>query len=652
MMAIGLTFLLIMQYMFPPAPPPEAPAAAPADSPAAPVQTAGAAPEVAEEARNFEPQGDFTVTVKVGNEGVNANGYEATFSSVGGGLSTYRLLGYFRVPMDASPENRIILLNRMAPGRDSLRVEEVVSGAAATRRVNNLRTARYELVEIPEGASVSPEPPAGVRRGRDLVFRTVAGEWELLRTYRFPGEGSDVADFTVGMNVEWRNISNASQALNYTLVGPAGLVSDDDSVQFSVIDFLTGRQPSPASDSVEIERKPIRELVDVRNMADRDNRAALAWVGAKNRFFTAVMTAQSSALTTSNGAVRRLFAGDHAYIPDAKDILDNLKHQPTVTTGSGAVPAFEEISLDVKPGQIEAGGTYTASYMLYAGPAADSFLAQADPRLDGVVHYSWSYLNTISRWMFMLLTFLDGILGNYGLAIIAMTIIIKMILHPLNRKSFISMNKMSKLTPMMKEIQKKYANDRQKMQLEMNKFYKNHGVSMAGGCLPMFLQLPIFLALYGAFSQGFSMRHAPFIPPWIKDLSNPDSILDLGFNIPLLNSSHLSLLPILYFVLNYIQMSMQPKPTDPQQAQQQKIMKFMPLMFVFIFYSMPAGLVLYFTVSALCGVAESTYMRKVVLPKLGLGDSPEAAETAAASVQAGTGAAAVPSDAKKKKKRK
>lgn len=648
MMAIGLTIMLIMQYVLPvPEPPPmvEQSFAPPAPQTAPAAGAAG----IPEGAKNFRPDGDYTVLVRAGEEGAGAHGYEASFSSVGGGLVSYRLLGYFRQPQDASPDNRVILLDRYLEGRESLRVDSVRYGADRGSVTDTaMGRTRYELVEIPAGAAVEPEPPAGVKRGENLVFRTVVGDWELVRTYRFPKAGSG-ADFTIDFDMEWRNIGDGARLLNYTLVGPAGLVPDDDSPQFGIINFLTARQPSAGDAGVEIERAALQELVGSRPMSSRDNRAGLAFVGAKNRFFTALMTVSSESLTESNGATRWLYAADPKYLPAAPDILNNFKYQPNVTTTAGETPVVSEVNLAVEPGAVPQGGTYRASYRLYAGPAVDELLVHADPRFEGVVSYTWHYFDFISRWLVKFLTFLDEILGNYGLAIIAMTVIIKLILHPLNRKSFVSMNKMSTLAPKMKELQKKYASDKVKLQQEMSKLYKSNGVSMAGGCLPVFLQLPIFLALYGAFSQGFSMRHAPFLSPWIKDLSKPDSVYDLGFTIPILNSGHISILPILYFVLQYIQMSLQPKPNDPQQAQQQKIMKFMPLFFVFIFYAMPAGLVLYFTVSALCGVIESTWMRKVVLPKLGLGGTPAAMETAAKTAQAGAGAAVVPT---KKKKRK
>ena len=654
MMALGLTLFVLMEFMFPKpktAAPVPATNTAHADRRAAVTAPAAVAADVPAEAREFNPAGDYQIVVTVGEEGPGKHGYQATFSTVGGGLSSYSLLGFYRVPQDESPENRVLLLDRLEQGHDSLRVDNVSYGPALSSLVRTpMNTARYELVEIPASAVVTPEPE-GVVVGDKLVMRTIVGTWEILRTYRF-----NSADFTMEFDVEWKNIAGAANFLNYSLVGPAGIIPDDDTSQFSVINFLSARQPNPNSVTVEVERNPLPNLVKAEGRIARDNRANLAWIGAKNRFFTTIMTTSSATLTDSNGAARLLYISDSRMLPGAKDIRENLKTQPelpVVREGRDpeTVPLIGETSLTVEPGLVNPGETYKGSYKLYAGPAVDEYMEKADSRLHGVLSYTISYLDFISRWLVKLLNILNGVFHNYGIAIIAVTIIIKALLHPLNRKSFISMNKMSKLAPKMKEIQQKYSSDRVKMQQEMSKFYKENGVSMAGGCLPIFLQLPIFFALYGAFSQGFSMRHAPFLSPWIKDLSKPDMIADFGWKIPLLNSSYLSLLPILYLVLQFFQMSMQPKPSDPQQAQQQKMMKYMPIIFVFFFYAMPAGLVLYFTVSALTGVLESWYMRKVVLPKLGLGDTPAAAQAAAASAAPGAGAAIVPSESKKKKKK-
>ena len=303
----------------------------------------------------------------------------------------------------------------------------------------------------------------------------------------------------------------------------------------------------------------------------------------------------------------------------------------------------------VNAGSIPSGSSYKAGYSFYGGPAADSLLHAADQRFAKVISYTVSWFDFISRWLVQLLNFLDRILGNYGLAIIAVTILIKSLTHPLNRKSFISMQKMQKLAPQLKELQKKYGGDKMRVQQEMARLYKENGVNMAGGCLPMFLQLPIFFALYGAFSQGFSIRHASFIPGWINDLSQPDSVHDLGWTVPVLNFQHISLLPVIYLALQIVQMGMQPKSTDPQQAQQQKMMKFMPVAFFFFFYAMPAGLVLYFTVSSLYGVAESWWLRKVLMPRLGLADDSAGKAEAAAGVKSGAGIIAAVDKRKKRR---
>ncbi|MCC8115735.1 MAG: hypothetical protein LIP18_01005, partial [Planctomycetes bacterium] len=183
--------------------------------------------------------------------------------------------------------------------------------------------------------------------------------------YTFPGHGGG-ADFTVNLALEWRNLSESNQILSYDLVGPAGLIADDDSAQFSAINILTARQPSPASASVEMEQKLINDLTKVRYMADKDNRANLAWVGSKNRFFVATMSTDASALTESDGATRLLFPGSPAYMPTEPDVIANLKHQPVVTTNVGDVTAFSEVSLTVEAGVVRTGESYRANYLLYA----------------------------------------------------------------------------------------------------------------------------------------------------------------------------------------------------------------------------------------------------------------------------------------------
>ncbi len=655
--ALGLTFMAIMMWINPP--PPVTPVS-PEKSGPAPVVSSGptqaaVAPAAAGEddpaLSEFNPTKEYEVVVRVGDAEPGGNGYEASFSSVGAALGAYRLLGYYRLPKkEQTPGDEVILLDHLANGRDSLRID-VASFGPSRQNLTTLGfgALNYELLEVPEFAEVSPEPDPGVRRGDKLVFRAVQGDWEVIKTFTFP-QGEDDPDFTIKLDIDWRNLAKEDRLLLYRLAGPTGLIPDDNSSNFSIINFLTAKQTNPADAAVEVERVTLNDVARAEGRSKPDNRSNMAWVGAKNRFFATMMSTDPAGVRNSFGGGRRAFAADPALKPTEKDIVENLKSQPVINVGFGDVPAFEDTALEVEAGFLPENGVFKGSYSFYGGPAVDDLMEKSDARFHGVISYTIRYFDFISRWLVQLLTFLDKIFGNYGLAIIAVTLIVRLLLHPLNRKSFVSMNKMQKLAPEMKALQKKYANDKVKLQQSISKLYKDNKVSMAGGCLPVFIQLPIFFALYGAFSQGFAMRHATFIPGWIVDLSKPDSIYDFGWHIPLLQSSQLSLLPILYLGLQYFQMSLQPKPSDPQQASQQRIMKIMPLMFVFIFYSMPAGLVLYFAVSALFGVAENWWMRKHLFPKLGMGDAPQG-EAAPEAAKAGVGAAEVKTNAKKRKKK-
>ncbi|MCC8190938.1 MAG: YidC/Oxa1 family insertase periplasmic-domain containing protein, partial [Planctomycetes bacterium] len=469
MLAIGMTVFLLMQYFYPqraPAPAPERRQAVEPLPPPAPGATAATGSATGGDF-DFEPTGDYAVSVRIGDDEKHGHGYEAVFSSTGAGLTSYRLLGFHRQPQNDLPSNRVILLNRMAPGQDSLRLSSLTTGDSRQPTTTvSLDSLRYELIEAPAGAEITPEPGPEVQRGTALVFRAVVDGWEIHKTFRFPGMGdADLADFTIGMEIVWRNLADGGRQLAYTLIGPAGLIADDDSSQFGIINILTARQPSVASASVEIERRPLPDLAKKDRHSDPDNRANLGWIGAKNRFFTAVMTADPAVITATDGAGRRLFPGDPDYIP-FPDIVETLRHQPRATTASGNVPLFEETSLRIQGGTIPAGQSHVASYLLYAGPAVDTLMEDADPRLRGLVSYTISYLDFISRLLVRLLTFFDKFLGNYGLAIIAVTIIIKILLHPLNRKTFVSMNRMSKLAPVMKEMQKKYGSDKVRLQQE------------------------------------------------------------------------------------------------------------------------------------------------------------------------------------------
>jgi YidC/Oxa1 family membrane protein insertase len=211
---------------------------------------------------------------------------------------------------------------------------------------------------------------------------------------------------------------------------------------------------------------------------------------------------------------------------------------------------------------------------------------------------------------------------SWGLAIIGLTALVRLCLHPLNRKQQASMmryqKKVGAIKPQMDALKEKYGSNRMKMNQEMQKLFKEHGINpaqMMGGCLMIFAQLPVWFALYRSIEYSLDLRHAPFL--WITDLTKPDNLLTLPFSIPFLGNM-LNILPILYVILTITNQKMQPKPADPQMAKQMQMMSFMMVFFGFIFYSFPAGFLLYFIASAGISMAESRIIKKI-LAREGLG---------------------------------
>ena len=234
-----------------------------------------------------------------------------------------------------------------------------------------------------------------------------------------------------------------------------------------------------------------------------------------------------------------------------------------------------------------------------------------DPRFEDLVSY---WFADISTMLMRFLRFLNGLVGNFGVAIILMTILIKGMLFPLTRRQQRSMHayqkKMQRVQPKIRAIQARYKDDRTKLNEELMKFYRENGVAPPlGGCLPIFLQMPIFIGLFNALRYAIDLRFEPFL--YITDLSQPDRLFELPFHLPWpLSSSDLNLLPILMIITWFFQQRLMPRSEDPQVQQQQKMMQFMPIIFGLLFYTMPSGLVLYWMTSTGIGIIEQLYIKK------------------------------------------
>ncbi|MGB9712954.1 MAG: membrane protein insertase YidC [Dissulfurimicrobium sp.] len=239
---------------------------------------------------------------------------------------------------------------------------------------------------------------------------------------------------------------------------------------------------------------------------------------------------------------------------------------------------------------------------LYYGPKEIETLKALDHHLADSIDFGW--FTPIAKPLLYLLNFLYSYFHNYGIAIIIITLLIKIAFWPLAHKSAKSMKTMQKLQPKLAKLKEKYANDKEALNRELMQLYKTYKVNPMSGCLPMLLQIPVFFALYKVLLQAIELRHAPFAL-WIKDLSAPDRLMIPGVVIPILGG-----IPVLTLFMGasmYLQQKMTPSSLDPTQA---KMMQILPVVFTFMFINFPSGLVLYWLVNNLFSIVQQYYINK------------------------------------------
>jgi YidC/Oxa1 family membrane protein insertase len=255
------------------------------------------------------------------------------------------------------------------------------------------------------------------------------------------------------------------------------------------------------------------------------------------------------------------------------------------------------------------GGSVTFTQNLYYGPKDADDLAAAGHYLERSLDYGW--FSFLAKPLIWLLRLFYDLVGNYGVAIILVTIIIKVALWPLTAKSYKSMKEMQKLQPKIAKLKEKYKDDNKAFQQEMMQLYRAYKVSPMGGCLPMLLQIPFFIAFYRVLDYTLELRGAPFML-WITDLSVPDRLFYFSFKLPLLDEpTGIPVLTLLMGATMIWQQKMTPSMGDPTQA---KIMMFMPLIFIFILLNMPSGLVLYWLVNNILSIFQQKLINRPATP--------------------------------------
>ena len=304
----------------------------------------------------------------------------------------------------------------------------------------------------------------------------------------------------------------------------------------------------------------------------------------------------------AKGKIAYQKAGDNGWIAMIQHYSDAALLPPEKTQREFYTRKLDgdlySVGVIVPVGPIAPGATARVDVPLYAGPQDQDHLSSVAPGLQLVVDYGW--LTVIAAPLFWVLKVFHGWMGNWGLAIILLTVMIKLIFFPLSAASYRSMAKMKLVTPRLMKLREQYGDDKAKMNQAMMELYKTEKINPLGGCLPIVVQIPVFIALYWVLFESVELRHAPFYL-WIRDLAAPDPWY---------------VLPTLMMISMIIQTKMNPTPPDPVQA---KVMMIMPLVFGVMFYFFPSGLVLYWFVNNILSMAQQWQISRMIGDKAAAG---------------------------------
>ncbi len=292
--------------------------------------------------------------------------------------------------------------------------------------------------------------------------------------------------------------------------------------------------------------------------------------------------------------------------------LESAYFASAVISSEGATRAVLNLRKDhqleaVFPLLAAKGGAEALSktYTLYLGPKDLDELKKVGHELSKLVNFGWT--DIIAKPLLYVLKFSNNYVKNYGISIILLTILVKIVFWPLSNKSYKSMKEMQKLQPLIMKIREKYKDNKEAMNREVMALYRTYKVNPMSGCLPILIQIPVFFALYRVLGSSIELRHAPFFL-WIKDLSAPERLFEFSFAIPLMKPPYgIPVLTLLMGASMFIQQKMSPSTGDPTQA---KVMLLLPLIFTFMFINFPAGLVLYWLVNNILSIGQQYYVQK------------------------------------------
>ena len=325
--------------------------------------------------------------------------------------------------------------------------------------------------------------------------------------------------------------------------------------------------------------------------------------------FALLLNNELETLKTKKLDEEKYFSGDIGWIAYEDDYFISAIIPEDIKEGGFTAKAMDsgliKAAYIAPPTDIHPMSEISSKFNLYMGPRDLNILTQHGKKLDKAIDYG--FFDIIAKPLHYILRFFYKHVHNYGVAIILLTVLIKIIFWPLTHKSYKSMKEMQKLQPLMAKIREKYKNDKEQMQRELMGLYKTYKVNPMGGCLPMVIQIPVFFALFRILGNSIELRHAPFFL-WITDLSAPDRLFSFPFQIPFMSEPYgIPVLTLLMGASMFIQQKMTPTPGDPSQA---KVMLFLPIIFTIMFINFPSGLVLYWLVNNVLSIGQQYRIKK------------------------------------------
>lgn len=389
------------------------------------------------------------------------------------------------------------------------------------------------------------------------IFKTKVGSLEITKKYTLLKD-----KFAIGLNIQIKNVGNAPETLDYRIIAGSGV-----------------NEICPADQRlIEVSSKVDGRIIGFKHPKNLKitNPGSVEWTALKNKYFSIIMKPFGKT------------AGHYYNISKDGYLVNGLD--------SGAIT-------------IEPGSTSEQKYLIYAGPSDIHYLNQVGYGLDETVNYGM--FGIISKGIIIVMKFFYSIVHSWGISILLLSIFLNLVTFPLTMKSFQSMQKMQELHPQMEKLKVQYKGNPQKLNQEMMELYKTYKINPFSGCLPMLLQMPIFFALYQALMKSIELRCTKFL--WINDLSMPDAV-PLPVTLPLIGNT-LNILPLFMVAAMVIQQKMSTSTmgsavTAEQREQQKVMLVVMPIMFGFIFYNMPSGLVLYWVTNTVLTIIEQRAILK------------------------------------------